>query len=145
LVQQLEALMKRRQFLQAATTPRQKNIVTVTECQIDFQVVEGRVYHRNLEFVIDNVPVRSHGSVGFDQTLALEIEVPIQDKWIEREPALRSLAGQSLKIPIYGTFQKPRMDERAFATLSQQLLQGAATEAIGGELNRQFEKLFRGK
>ncbi len=143
LIGQIEALTKRKQFLQAATSPRNQSFLTMAERQVDFQVVEGRVYHRNLEFLIDDVPVRSRGSVGFDQTLALEIEVPIQDKWIRREPALRGFAGQSLRIPIYGTFQKPRIDERAVVDLSKQLLEGAATQAIGDELNRQFQKLFQ--
>jgi len=143
LVSQIKALTQGKDFLQAATSPRNKIFLTMAERQVDFQVVEGRVYHRNLEFLIDKVPVRSRGSVGFDQTLALEIEVPIQQKWIEREPALRGLAGQSLKIPIYGTFQKPRIDERAVADLSKQLLQDTATQAIGDELNRQFQKLFQ--
>ncbi|MGI9427402.1 MAG: hypothetical protein ACR2NM_02010, partial [Bythopirellula sp.] len=142
LVKQIESLTKRKQFLQAATAPRTKSFLTMAEQQVDFQVVDGRVYHRNLEFLVDDSPVRSRGSVGFDQTLALEIEIPIQDRWIEREPALRSLAGQSLRVPIYGTFEKPRIDERAIADLSGQLLQGAATQAIGDELNRQFDKLF---
>jgi len=145
LIKQVESLTKGKQFLQTSAAPRNKAILTVSERQIDFKVVEGRVYHRNLEFLIDGVPVRSSGSVGFDQTLALVIEVPIQDQWIEREKALRSLAGQSLRIPIYGTFQKPKIDKRAVANLSAQLLQGAASQAIGDELNRQFDKLFRGK
>ena len=143
IVKQVESLTKRKQFLQAAVQPKTKSFLTMNEQQVDFQVAEGRVYHRNLEFLIDDAPVRSYGSVGFDQTLALMIEVPIQDRWIEREPALRGFAGQSLKLPIYGTFQKPRIDERAVADLTKQLLQGAATQAIGDELNRQFEKLFR--
>ena len=144
LVRQIESLTKRKQFLQAATSSsRNKSFLTMADQQVDFKVIEGRVYHRNLEFLIDDVPVRSSGSVGFDQTLALEIEVPIQNKWIEREPALRGLAGQSLKIPVYGTFQKPKINERAVADLSRQLLQGAASQAIGDELNKQFKKLFQ--
>jgi|GEM_PF-2113617 len=142
LIKQIEALSKKEQFLQAATSSRNKAFLTVSERQIDFQVTQGRVYHRNLEFMIDGVPVRSYGSVGFDQTLALMIEVPFQDKWIEDEPALRGFAGQSLQLPIRGTFQKPRIDERAVADLSKQLLQGAATQVIGDELNKQLNKLF---
>jgi hypothetical protein len=93
--------------------------------------------------VVDNVPVRSHGSVGFDQTLSLTLEIPIQDKWLGDEPAFQSLAGQILKIPVTGTFQHPRIDSRAVADLSQQLLQGAATQVIGDELNRALDKLFK--
>ncbi len=143
LVSQIKSLTKSKQFLQASTSPKNKAIVTVPESKIDFQVVQGRVYHRNLEFQIDGVPVRSRGSVGFDQTLAIEIEIPIQDEWIAREKSLRSFAGQSLRIPIYGTFQKPKIDQRAVADLSSKLLQGAATQVLGDELNRQFEKLFQ--
>jgi hypothetical protein len=142
LVKQIEALTNRKESFQAAVVPKTKSFLTMVDQQIDFRVQEGRVYHRNLEFLVDNVPVRSRGSVGFDQTLALEFEVPIQEKWIEREPALQGLAGQSLRIPIQGTFQQPRIDERAVADLSRQLLQGAASQAIGNELNRQLEKLF---
>ena len=117
----------------------------MTDQQIEFQVADGRVYHRNLEFIVDDVPVRSQGSVGFDQTLALMIEVPIMEKWVEKERLLRSLAGEKIQIPVQGTFQQPRIDERAVANLSQKLLQGVANEAIGGELNRALDKLFKGR
>ena len=145
LVQKVEALAKRDQFLQAVSSPRETKALTMTDRQIEFQVFEGRVYHRNLEFLIDDVPVRSYGSVGFDQTLALEIEVPIQEKWVRGERLLQSLAGKSLRIPIQGTFQKPRIDESAIASLSSQLLQGAAGQAIGDEITRQLDKLLRGR
>ena len=143
IVHQLESLSKRGQFLQAATTSRETKSLSMTDRKIDFQVSEGRVYHRNLEFVVDNVPVRSYGSVGFDQTLSLMLEIPIQDKWLGDEKAFQSLAGQMLKIPVTGTFQNPRIDSSAVADLSQKLLQGAATQVIGDELNRALDKLFK--
>ncbi len=143
LVKQIKTITERKQVFQAVGSSGGSNILTIENRQIDFQVAEGRVYHRNLEFIVDGVPVRSYGSVGFDQTLALMIGIPIQEKWIEKERALRSLAGQSIQIPVRGTFQKPRIDERAVAKLSQQLLQGVATEAIGGEINRALDKLFK--
>ena len=145
LVGQIEALTKRKQFVQAATSSRPPKALTMTNRLIEFQVVDGRVYHRNLEFLVDDVPVRSHGSVGFDQSLALVIEIPIQDKWVEHEKLLRSLSGKSLQVPIRGTFQKPYVDERAVADLSGQLLQGAAGQAIGDEINRQLDKILRGR
>lgn len=145
IVRQLESLSKRGQFLQAATTARETKSLSISDRQIDFQVSDGRVHHRNLEFVVDNVPVRSSGSVGFDQTLSLTLEIPIQDKWLGDDRAFRSLAGQTLQIPVTGTFQKPRIDSRAVADLSRKLLQGAATEAIGNEVNRALDKLFRSR
>jgi len=109
-------------------------------------MVQGRVYHRGLEvWAGRDVMIRTHGSVGLDQTVALVAEVPIQDAWIERERSLASLRGQSLQVPISGTLGEPRMDSRAIQQLASQLLRGAAQQAIGDELNRQINKLLRPK
>ena len=128
-----------------ALPAKQVKGVTMTDKTIDVQVADRRVYHRNLEFLIDDVPVRSYGSVGFDETLALEIEVPIQQKWVGKNKSLQGLVGQPIKIPVRGTFSKPQVDQRAVADLSRQFLEGAAAGAIGGELNRALDKLFKGK
>ncbi len=143
VLRQIEAISRRKQFLQTATSPKKTKLLSISDTTVDFQVSEGRVYHRDLQFLIDDVPVRSYGSVGFDQTLALVLEIPIQDKWLGDEKALRSLAGQTLQVPIHGTFQNPRIDQRAVADLSQKLLESAATQVIGDELNRALDKLFK--
>jgi hypothetical protein len=101
------------------------------------------VYHRNLEFLVDDVPVRSFGSVGFDQTLALEIEVPIQAKWVGSERALQPLIGQVIRIPISGTFTRWKIDERAIGQFLGQAAQTAVGGAIEGELNRALNQLFK--
>ncbi|QEG37479.1 AsmA family protein [Bythopirellula goksoeyrii] len=142
-IQQLQAIKKGKDLLQGGVAPKPAKLLSMHDQQIEFQVVEGRVYHRNLVFTIDDVPVRSQGSVGFDQSLALMIDIPIQDRWIDGEDALRGLAGQSLQVPIYGTFEKPRVDQEAMANLTKQLLRETARQAIGGEINRQLEKLFK--
>ncbi|TWU30411.1 hypothetical protein [Bythopirellula polymerisocia] len=142
-IQQLQALKKGKDLLQGGIAPKPARLLSMHDQQIEFQVVEGRVYHRNLVFTIDDVPVRSQGSVGFDQSLALVIDIPIQDRWIDGEDALKGLAGQSLQVPIYGTFEKPRVDQQAMANLTKQLLRDTARQAIGGEINRQLEKLFK--
>ncbi|MCG8448373.1 MAG: hypothetical protein MI725_02180 [Pirellulales bacterium] len=142
VIRQLKALSDGKQFLTAAAS-RKSTALTIADRHIDFQVVEGRVYHRNLEFEIDGVPITSHGSVGFDQTLALVFEIPLQEKWLGN--SLRSLAGQTLQIPLRGTFQKPELDSRAVADLSSRFLQNAAGSLLEDEVNRQLEKLFRGR
>jgi hypothetical protein len=126
-----------------ALTPRSGRGLTAVDKTVDFQVVQQRVYHRGLEFLIDDVPVRSYGSVGMDDTLALVIEVPIQEKWVRRQKALQPLIGKMLEIPIRGTFDRPQIDERALATLSQQLLQGAAQQYLGDELNRALDRFLK--
>lgn len=145
LVQQIQSLKDPQNMLGASTAPKQAKLMAMNDQQIDFKVIESRVYHRNLQFVIDDVPITSQGSVGFDQTLALELSIPIQDRWIDGEDALRGLAGQSLKVLIKGTFQNPQIDERAIADITKQIIRDTARDAIGGEINRQLEKLFQGK
>ena len=145
IIQQMQSLKDPQKLLGAAAAPKQAKLLSMNDQQIEFQVVDGRVYHRQLEFIIDKVPIRSQGSVGFDQTLALMIEIPIQERWIDGEDALRGLAGQTLQVPIQGTFQNPRIDQRVIADITQKILQSTAREAIGGEINRQLEKLFQGK
>ncbi len=144
LVEQIEALAKRRPPPQAGKRAG-RNAVTIDNRTVDFRVVEGRVYHRGLEFLVDGAPIRSSGSVGFDQSLAITLEVPIQAKWVEHERALQPLAGQVLQIPIQGTFQHPQVDQRAVADLSRRMFQGVAERAIGDEINKQFNKLLRRK
>ncbi len=143
IISQIQALSKRKpaNLLDAlAGQPRNEpgaaKGITMTERTIDVQVVDGRVYHRNLEFLVDDVPVRSYGSVGFDQTLAIVIEVPIQAKWVGNDRALQPLVGQIIQLPISGTFTRWKIDERAVGQILAQVGQAAVGGAIGGELNK---------
>ena len=111
--------------------------------RIDFQVVEGRVHHRGLQVQVDDVIIRTQGSVGLDQSLALMAEVPIRDEWVQRDRYLSSLRGQSLRIPVSGTLSQPRLDSRAVQQLSTQLIGGAAERLIQDELQNQLQKLFQ--
>ena len=143
LVEQMESLSSGQRLLQSATSRGETKLLSITDQQIQFMVSEGRVHHRDLKFLIDDVPVTSNGSVGFDQTIVMEIVVPIQQKWLGDKRAFQSLAGQTITIPVGGTFQNPRIDSRAVTDLSQRLLQGAAQQVIGDELNKAFDKLFK--
>ncbi|MCH2113619.1 MAG: DUF748 domain-containing protein [Pirellulales bacterium] len=142
-VERLKTLSNSKQLFSAVTATRSVKGLTINDRNIDFQVVQGRVYHRNLEFIIDDVPIRSQGSVGFDQSLALVFEIPIQEKWLGKYS--RSLAGQTLRIPVNGSLDQWDFDLRAVADLSQRLVKDAASQAIGDEVNRQIEKLFRSR
>jgi hypothetical protein len=142
LAQQVEAIAKRRDL--ASVGQRQPvKLLTIQDQQVNFRVVDGRVYHQGMQIQIGDVALTTEGSVGLDETVALVVRVPIQDKWIEGQAMLVGLKGQSLAIPISGTLRQPRMDQSAVAGLSQQLLQGAAQQAIGGELNKALDKWFK--
>jgi hypothetical protein len=87
--------------------------------------------------------LRSQGSVGLDETVALTIEIPIQDAWVAKEPLLAGLKGQSVQIPVSGTLTKPQMDQHAIASLTGQLIQKGAGQAVGNELNKALDKFLK--
>jgi len=101
------------------------------------------VYHQNMEFQIGDISLRSQGSVGFDQTVSLTLQIPIQDAWVAKEPVLAGLKGQSLQVPVGGTLTHPQMDQRALAQLTGQLIQKGAGQAVGNELNKALDKFLK--
>jgi translocation and assembly module TamB len=144
LGQQIQSLVKRKDA--AASDPaRQVTLLTVQDQQVNFRVADGRVYHQGMEFQIGDMTCHSDGSVGLDETVAITLRIAIPDKWVEGQPLLAGFKGQSLSIPIGGTLNRPQMDQRAVASLSRQLLQGAAQQAVGGELNKALDKFFKAK
>ena len=93
-------------------------LLSIRDQQVNFRVVDGRVYHQNMEFQVGDVTLRSQGSVGLDETISLTLQVPIQDAWIAKEPLLAGLKGQSLQVPVTGTLTRPQMDQRAISSLT---------------------------
>ena len=119
-----------------------KTWLDIQQQQVEFQMGGGRVYHRNLEFHLGEATVQSHGWVGLDQTIALEANIPILDKWIGDEKLLAGMRGKSVQIPIRGTFSRPQLDQRALANISQQLIGSTAEQFIQGELQKGLQKLL---
>ncbi|MEO7402280.1 MAG: hypothetical protein ABIU95_01265 [Burkholderiales bacterium] len=142
LAQQIEALAKRRDP-SGVKSSQNVTLLSIRDQQVNFRVVDGRVYHENMEFQVGDVVMRTQGSVGLDETIAITLQVPIQDAWIAKEPLLAGLKGQSLQVPVTGTLKRPQMDQRAIAGLSAQLIQNAAGQAIGGEVNKALDKLLK--
>ena len=110
--------------------------------QVDFQVAQGRVFHRNLEVRAGDFVIRTKGWVGMDQTLGVLAEIPIQEAWVADKRWLAGLAGQSLKIPIQGTFSRPRLDRQAMTELSRGIMQDSAQRVLQDELQKGLQKLL---
>lgn len=139
LGRQIAAIVARKQ---PPTETRDEKLLSLANQTVDFRLAKGRVYHQGLEFMAGEVPVRTSGSVGLDETLSLVAEVRILDQWVSQEPILSGFKGQSLQIPIEGTLTQPRVDRRAMDQLTGQLLQNAARGAVINQLDKQLEKLF---
>ena len=136
-------------ILQRGAIPNLKNmdgsVMSIDSPNVEFRMVNRRVYHRGLTLVIGTTPITTQGSVGMDESLALMAEVPINARLLGVDLSLGALEGTTLKIPIGGTLSKPKLDRRALQDLPRQLIQNTAREVIGEGLNKGLERLFPGQ
>jgi len=114
----------------------------MSEHSVAFLMTEGRVHHDELIFHIGEVTVHSSGWVGLDQTMNLVATIPVQDDWVSRRPAFAGLRGQSIRIPIRGSINKPQFDQTALAEISRQIAGSAAQGYLNNEIQKGLQKLF---
>jgi hypothetical protein len=103
--------------------------------QIGFKLDQQQVIHEGMTLDIQGVQIKTRGAIGTDSAVNLVAEIPIQESWILKQPALAGLRGQSLQVPIGGSLSQPRLDGQALAQISRQLLQKAAAGQIESRLN----------
>jgi hypothetical protein len=109
---------------------------------IQFAVDQGRVAHRNLKMKAGDVELTTEGSVGIDGQLELIASIPIQTDWIDGTPALATLAGQSIRIPIRGSLQRPAVDFQAFTAIGRQVAEAAAQGMLKNQLDKGLNKIL---
>jgi translocation and assembly module TamB len=110
---------------------------------VPFRMVNGRVYHDGLELMFPEFSIRTRGSVGLDQTLAVEAEMPVPPKWLGNNPMIpQTVRNQTIRVPIAGTLAKPQLDQRVMQDLTRQFIQKAAGNVIEGGLNNGLNQLF---
>lgn len=101
-----------RELAAALTVPPEMQLAN--ESVVEFEMIEGRVYHEGLQFGFPRLSVRTHGSVGLmDQSLDLIAEVPLAGLAKEGAPLREALSQQTLVIPITGTLETPQVDASA--------------------------------
>lgn len=139
IVQQIRTLRK---GATAATATAQNTWLQLPEQKIDFAVDSGRIIHKNLQIAAGDVTIQTSGEVAIDGTIQMMAQVPIPQEWIASTPALASLAGQSLQLPITGTIQRPQVDYRSLGQLTTQMATGAAQGYLQKQLDKGFNKLL---
>ncbi|MBX3412353.1 MAG: DUF748 domain-containing protein [Pirellulales bacterium] len=112
------------------------------ESVVPFKLVDGRVYHRDLALVFPDLTIRTQGSVGLDRTLALMAEMPVPPKWIGNNPLGDAIKGQTIRLPIGGTLDQPKINQQALAQANAQFIGNAAGSVLKGELNKQLDRLL---
>ncbi len=114
------------------------------ESVVNFQMKNGRVSHQNLELIFPDLTIRTHGSVGMDQTMDLVAEMPVPPKWLANNPlASQALGNQVIRIPLRGTLKKPQLDKKEMERLSAQFIRKAAGNLLENELNKLPNSLDR--
>lgn len=109
-----------------------RTVKLARESVVDFKMIQGRIYHQNLEFVFPETTVRTSGSVGVaDQSLAVAAEVQLPTKLLGiAQTAQPAPAGPTIRLPVGGTLSKPTLDKDAFAQSVASIVQQVAGQAI---------------
>jgi hypothetical protein len=112
------------------------------ESTVEFRMVNGRVYHKGLELAFPDFTMRTHGSVGLDESLAIMAEMPVPPKWIGNNRLGDALKNQTIQLPIGGTLRAPKIDERALQQTSARFVRDAAAGAVQKEIFRQLDRVL---
>jgi hypothetical protein len=138
LAEQIRALVERRP--PPTELNRNPTLLAINDQKIDFRMAGGRVVHQGMTMNIGDVTIRTSGWVAFDETIGLVAEIPIKAEWVQKTPALASMQGQSLQIPIGGTLRRPQIDPAAWKQVLSLFAQSAARGLIEDQLNRLLER-----
>ncbi len=122
---------------------RPEPAVLQQQSDVQFRLVNGRIYHRDLVLVFPELTIRTYGSVGLDQSLALMAEMPVPPKWIGNNKLGDALKSQTVRLPIAGTLNQPRLDRQAMQQAMAQLVGNTAGQALFNELNRGLDRLLK--
>lgn len=118
------------------------------ETVVPFQVEKGRVHHQNFPVKIGGTTVRTTGSVGFDESLELVVEVPLPNDLplLKNHPILmKAVAGKPAKIPLKGTLTKPVIDVKAFNEAVMAAARASSKDVGKDLLEKELNKLFQKK
>jgi hypothetical protein len=113
------------------------------DSQVEFRLVDGRVYHRGLRLQLPQLTIETHGSVGLDESLAMVAEISLFDKGLLNGPLGELFKSRSLELPIGGTLKKPQLDTRALSGLLPESLRDTAKGLLGDKVERELNRLFK--
>lgn len=116
--------------------------IELTEQDVEFRLVDGRVYHQGLTILVGDVAITTSGSVGLDQSIDMVAQIPLRREWVGQERYLAAIEGKVLSIPIRGTLDSPQIDAEVVQQLAGQLLEGAAQSLLENEIQNQLQRLF---
>jgi len=140
LVNELSSIIRR--GVLAQRDDQSGALVSIDSSEVQFRLVNGRIYHRGLKFQVGTMPVTTHGSVGTDESLAIVAEIPLQATLFGRDLSLGALEGRAVQIPIGGTLSKPKLDRGALQQFAAGLIGNTARGVLLDGINKRLEQLL---
>ena len=140
IVKQVEAIRKR-DFTQVVSSTQQV-WMDMSQQQVNFRMVNGRVAHDNLRVKIGDATIVTQGDVGVDGSMNMLASMPIPADWTQKSPWLASLEGQSLQFPVQGTFTSPQVNTQLLSQLGQQSIQNVTGNLLHQGINKGLDKLL---
>lgn len=117
---------------------------SVAKLPIHVVVKEGRIWVDPITMVIDKQPVTFSGWVAFNGAIKYLIEVPLTDR-LTGGTGGKLLKGQTIRIPVTGTVNAPRLDtsvlQNTLGTLIKNAVGEHAAEKVGSFLEKLQEEL----
>ena len=121
-------------------------VYEVARLPLHVAIRNGRIQADPVRMVIEQQSVIVGGWVAFDGAVNYVIEVPVTERLVG-SAASRVLKGTSIKIPVTGTVDEPRLDTRALQNMLGNLLKNAvgeqAIERVGGFLDKLRQELSK--
>jgi hypothetical protein len=113
---------------------------SVEALPVHIVVREGHIFVDPVKMVIDRQPVIFSGWVAFDGTIKYLIEVPLTDR-LTGGSGGKLIKGVSIKIPVTGTVDEPRLDTSALQNTIGSLIKSAVGERAAEKVGTFLEKL----
>ncbi len=108
--------------------------------RLTIQCRNGRIAIPRHEATLRDHPILFEGSVGLDQSLQFQVEVPLTEDLVGKQAA-QYIAGQKIVIPVRGTIAKPRIDSDALTRQTRKFATEAAKRAAMEQAADLIQKL----
>ncbi len=123
---------------------RTRRLLSIPAQVVEFDLRDGVVNHQRMYFTIDDARVITSGSVAIDGRLNLMAQVPLEARWLGSD--VQSLAGETITLPISGTFSRPTLNTAAITqmvgNLGLKAAQQSAENYLQQQMNRGLERLL---
>ena len=93
---------------------------------INVSLENGIIKHDQLIMNIGEVQIVTTGSVSLDQSIDIQVIIPIKPDWLNDSPIIKTVLGNAIRIPLRGKLHRPEMNSSFFTQLSKDIAKAAA-------------------